>query len=85
MGKKDNYFCFVMQKTYKGKSLKLGGGGQFAKLTDQVAAGCEKKGMSPVKAKAIGAAVAAKQGRKKLGIERFAQLSVMGKKRAAKK
>lgn len=74
-----------MQKTYKGKSMRLGGGGQFAKLKDTVAAGYENKGMSPVKAEAIGAAVAAKQGRKKLGVERFAHLSVVGKKRAAKK
>ncbi len=66
--------------TYKGKSLKLGGGGQFAKLKDTVAAGYEKKGMSAAKAKAIGGAVAAEKGIKKYGEPKMNKMAVAGKK-----
>lgn len=48
-----------------GKSMKLGGGGKFAKLKGSVASGYEKKGMSTKKAEKIGSAVAAKIGMEK--------------------
>ena len=64
-------------KTYKGKSLKPGGGGKFKKMTDAL----EKKGMSPEKADAIAAAA----GRKKYGNKKMQTWAKAGKKRAAKK
>lgn len=63
------------------KSDKLGGGGRFTKVKDSVAAGYEKKGMSAGKAEAIGAAVAAKQGRAKLGAAKFDALAAKGRKK----
>ena len=62
-------------KTYKGKSLKLGGGGQFAKLKDKLA----KKGVRNP------AAVAAKVGRTKYGAKKMSKMAAAGRKRAAKK
>lgn len=64
-----------------GDSMKLGGGGRFKKLQNEVAAGYEKKGMSPAKAEKIGAAVAAKQGRKSLGAAKMADLAAKGRKK----
>lgn len=65
-------------KTYKGKSLKKGGGGKFAKMVDAI----EKSGkVSEKQAKAI----AASAGRKKYGKAEFQQMAAKGKKRAAKK
>jgi hypothetical protein len=58
-------------KTYKGKSLKLGGGGRFAKLTDQL----KGKVSNP---KAVAAAI----GRKKLGSTKMTKQSAIGRKRA---
>jgi hypothetical protein len=58
------------------KSMKLGGGGRFAKMEK----GLEGKGYSEESAKAITAAA----GRKKLGNEKMNKLAKAGKKRAAK-
>lgn len=72
-----------MSTTYKGKSMKLGGGGRFAKLTDQVAKGYMKHGMSAAHAKAIGKAVAALRGRKKYGKKKMTKMALAGKKHAS--
>ena len=64
-------------KTYKGKSMRLGGGGRFAKLVDDF----KKKGKSEKQAKALAAAI----GRKKYGKEKMKKMATAGKKRAAKK
>lgn len=64
---------------------KLGSGKRFKKLTNNVARGYEKKGMSEKKAEKIGAAVAAKQGRKKYGAQKMTKMAVAGRKRAKKK
>jgi hypothetical protein len=66
-----------ISKTYEGKSTKLGGGGQFAKLTDEI----QETGKSKQSAEAIAASI----GRKKLGNARFNQLAAAGRKRANKK
>jgi hypothetical protein len=63
--------------TLKGvKKMKIG----FDKLKNRVASEYEKKGMSPQKAKEVGAAVAAKVGRKKYGATRFAKMAKAGRK-----
>ena len=64
-------------KTYKGKSLKPGGGGKFAKMVDAL----KKKGKSAKSAKAFAATV----GRKKYGAKKMATWSSQGRKRAAKR
>lgn len=64
-------------KTYHGKSLKLGMGGQFAKLQDSII----KEGKTPQAAAAITASI----GIKKLGQAKMSKLATAGKKRAAKK
>lgn len=64
-------------KTYKGKSLKPGGGGSFAKLKDKI----ESKGESAHEA----AAVAAKVGREKFGAKKMAKFAAAGKHRAEEK
>lgn len=64
-------------KTYKGKSLKPGGGGQFAKMTDAL----KKKGFPEERARAI----AANAGRKKYGKAKFQKMAANGRKRAAKR
>ena len=64
-------------KTYKGKSLKPGGGGQFQKMVDAL----RKQGKSLAQAKAIAAAA----GRKKYGKAKFQKMAATGRKRAAKK
>jgi len=43
------------------KSMKLGEGSRFNKVTQTVASNYEKKGMSPERAEMIGAAVSAKE------------------------
>ena len=52
-------------KTYKGKSMREGGGGRFAKMVDSL----KKQGHSVEHAKAIAAAI----GRKKLGSAKMAK------------
>ncbi len=64
-------------KTYKGKSMRLGGGGQFAKMVDAI----KKSGKSEKAAKAIAASV----GRKKYGKKRFAKMASTGRKRSSRK
>jgi len=56
-------------KSFKGKSMKPGGGGRFAKMV--------ASGKSP--------ALAAYIGRKKYGAKKMASFSAQGKKRAGKK
>ncbi len=56
-------------RTYKGKSMMLGGGGRFQKMVDS--------GMSP--------ALVASIGRKKLGAKKMASLANAGRKRSSKK
>lgn len=63
-------------------NMKLGGGGRFAKLQHDVAEGYEEKGMSHEKAMEIGAATAAKMGRKRYGAEAMAKMATAGKKKA---
>lgn len=63
-------------KTYKGKSMKPGGGGRFARLKDEL----QTEGKSPESAAAIAAAV----GRKKYGNKKMAAWSSQGKKRIKK-
>ena len=60
---------------------KLGSGKRFKALSGSVAKGYEKKGMSKAKAEKIGAAVAAKVGRKKYGTKKMASMASKGKKR----
>lgn len=65
-----------MAGTYKGKSMRLGGGGQFAKQRDAIM----KEGYSKEAASAITAAA----GRKKYGNEKFQKMAATGKRRASK-
>lgn len=65
------------QKTYKGKSMKPGGGGKFAKMTDAL----QEKGYSKESAEAIAAAI----GRKKYGDKKMQKWAATGRKRAEKK
>ena len=62
--------------SYKGKSLALGGGGRFARMSDALVA----KGMSRERADAITAG----HGRQKYGGKRFAQMGTAGRLRAAR-
>jgi hypothetical protein len=64
-------------KSYKGKSMRLGGGGRFAKFVDSL----KKSGKSEEQARAI----AYKAGAKKYGKEKMKKMAAAGKKRAAKK
>lgn len=59
------------------KSMKLGGGGRFQKLTNKLKA----QGKSTEAAKAI----AASAGRKKYGATKMASMAAKGRARAAKK
>lgn len=61
-------------KTYKGKSLAKGGGGQFARMVDAL----EAKGKTAGSAQAIAAAA----GRKKYGKPEFQKMAAAGRKRA---
>ena len=63
-------------KTYKGKSLKPGGGGQFARMVDALP---DNMPLSEKKA------IAAKAGRRKYGSKKMAKFAIQGKKRANKK
>ena len=64
-------------KTYKGKSMKPGGGGRFAKGKDALM----RKGYSEESASAIMAA----QGRKKYGAKQMSEWAASALKKAAKK
>lgn len=55
------------------KSMKLGGGGRFAKLSEKL----ERQGKSPEAAKAI----AANAGRKKYGSEKMTSMAIKGRKK----
>jgi hypothetical protein len=59
---------------------KLGSGARFAALSGSVAKSYEKKGMPAEKAKAIGAAVAAKAGQAKYGVKAMSKMAQKGKK-----
>jgi hypothetical protein len=59
-------------KTFKGKSMKLGGGGRFAKVESKI----EAEGKSPKVAKAEAASI----GRKKLGNAKMNELAKKGEK-----
>jgi len=61
-------------KTYKGKSLKPGGGGRFQKLKDELM----REGKSAESAEAIAAAV----GRKKYGKAKFQKMAAKSRKKA---
>jgi hypothetical protein len=63
-----------MAETFHGKSMKLGGGGRFAKGVS----GIEAKGGSEETSKAIMAAA----GRKKYGKEKFQDMAEKGKKKS---
>jgi len=58
------------------KSMKLGGGGRFEKLTSKI----EKTGKSKESAKAIAAAI----GRKKYGAKKMSKMAATGRKRVSK-
>lgn len=60
--------------------MTLGGGGRFKKVQGKIADEYEKKGVSPAKANAIGAATAASIGRKKYGAQAMAKMSAAGRK-----
>ncbi len=64
-------------KTYKGKSLRPGGGGQFAKGVDEMMAGG--------KSREVAGAIMAKQGRAKYGQAQMTQWATAGRKRAKAK
>ena len=55
------------------KSMKLGGGGRFQKLTNKL----EKEGKSKESAKAIAASI----GRKKYGAKKMFEMAAKGRKR----
>lgn len=63
------------------KKPKLGSGERFKKLSGSVAKQYKKKGKSAEEAARIGAAVAAKAGRKKYGKKKMAKMAAAGKKR----
>lgn len=60
---------------------KLGTGARFAAIANKAAGEYESKGASSMKAKEIGAAIAAKAGRKKYGAKKFSKLSAMARKK----
>lgn len=63
-----------------GKSMKLGGGGRFKKLSSKVESSYVKKGYSEAKAKKIADATAASIGRAKYGAKKMSKLAAKGKK-----
>ncbi len=67
-------FINYIKGKFMGKSMKVGGGGRFAKLTGKL----EKEGKSPESAKAIAASV----GRKKYGDAKMQSMASKGAKRA---
>lgn len=60
------------RKTYKGKSLKPGGGGRFAKLKDKL--------KSEGKSDSAAAGIAAAAGRAKYGAKKFSKMAQAGRK-----
>ena len=62
---------------YKGKSLRPGGGGRFARLVDRLKA----RGLSEKRARAVAASV----GRRKYGSKQMAQWAAQGRKRRSRK
>ncbi len=60
---------------------KLGSGARFAAIANKAASEYEGKGASSVKAKEIGAAIAAKAGRAKYGNKKFSHMSAMARKK----
>jgi hypothetical protein len=66
-----------MAQTYRGKSLRPGGGGRFARLVDRLRA----RGYSEKRARAVAATV----GRKKYGARQMAQWAAAGRKRSRRK
>lgn len=72
-GKKKNY-----NAGHNNMSIKLGGGGRFAKFSGHVAQEYEDKGYSEAEAEKIGAAVAAKAGRAKYGAKKMASMAAKG-------
>jgi hypothetical protein len=65
-----------MASTYKGKSLRPGGGGRFARLVDRLRA----RGYSEKRARAIAATI----GRRKYGSKQMAQWAAQGRKRRSR-
>jgi hypothetical protein len=66
-----------MASSYKGKSLRPGGGGRFARLVDRL----KQRGYSEKRARAIAASV----GRRKYGVKQMAAWAAQGRKRARRK
>jgi hypothetical protein len=66
-----------MANTYKGKSLRPGGGGRFARLVDKL----RERGYTEKRARAIAASV----GRRKYGSKQMAQWAAAGRKRSRRK
>lgn len=64
-------------KTYKGKSTAPGGGGKFQMMKDAI--------MKTGKNADAAAAIAAAQGRKKYGKEKFQSMAATGRKRSERK
>lgn len=64
-----------MAKTYKGKSLRLGAGGRFKKLVDEL--------ISEGKSRESAEKIAASAGRAKYGKKRFQKMAAKGRKRAS--
>ena len=62
--------------TYRGKSLRPGGGGRFQRLVDQL----RRRGMSERRARAIAASI----GRRKYGAERMARWAAAGRRRSSR-
>ena len=60
---------------------KLGSGARFEAVAKKAAASYVKKGMPAAKAKAIGAAIAAKAGVAKYGQKKMTQMAVKSKKK----
>jgi len=65
-----------MASTYKGKSLRPGGGGRFQRMVDRLRA----RGYSEKRARAVAAAV----GRRKYGAKQMAQWAAAGRRRRSR-
>jgi len=65
-----------MASTYKGKSLRPGGGGRFQRMVDRLKA----RGLSEKRARAVAASV----GRRKYGARQMAQWAAAGRKRRSR-
>lgn len=64
----------MAKAAYRGKSLRPGGGGQFARMEDAL--------MASGKSKEAAGAIAASKGRAKYGKAKFQAMAAAGKKRA---